>query len=320
MQNEKLCVVCVISNPQLFKRRYELYHQFKKRMLLNQNIDFYTVEMTFCQRDFVITVDKDCPVCSDVQKCGCCAKCHNIRVRTSSELWHKENLINIGVAHLPENWKYVAWVDADLTFTNENWTKDTIDALQHHNIVQLFQTAIDLGPHDEFLNKFEGFGYKYRISNKIDFCKNYSAPHPGFAWACTRYAWESMGGLLEFGILGSGDRSMAYAWIGIVEKSVAKGMNKNYVAMLKAFQENCRYTIKKNIGFVKGCIIHSWHGRKQDRQYSSRWQILVRNDFDPITDLKKNSQGVLEFTGNKPNLIFDINKYFKQRNEDSKEL
>ena len=320
MQNEKLYVVSVISNPQKFKRRYELYYKYKKLMLVNEDVILYTVELAIGQRDFVITINKNCPICSDVQSCCFCDKCHSIRVRSNSELWHKENLINIGVAHLPEKWNYIAWIDADISFANTNWAKDTIEALQHHHVVQLFQNAIDLGPNDEFLNKFDGFAYKFRTVDIKLLNKNYQNWHPGYAWACTKYAWNSFGGLIEFAILGSADRSMVYSWIGLVEKSIPKGINKNYIEMLKAFQEKCNLSICRNIGYVNGTILHNFHGAKQNRQYGSRWQILVRNDFNPITDIKKNSQGILEFTGNKPNLIFEINKYFIQRNEDSIDL
>ena len=61
-----------------------------------------------------------------------------IRVQNNSELWIKENMINLAISHLPADAKYVAWIDADLEFVNKNWVSDTISALQTYPIIQLF--------------------------------------------------------------------------------------------------------------------------------------------------------------------------------------
>jgi len=45
----------------------------------------------------------------------------HIKVETEHSLWIKESMINIAVSDLPQNWKYVAWVDADISFLNQNW-------------------------------------------------------------------------------------------------------------------------------------------------------------------------------------------------------
>jgi hypothetical protein len=36
------------------------------------------------------------------------------------------------VARLPNDWKYVAWVDADVNFTNPHWVRVTVQQLQHY--------------------------------------------------------------------------------------------------------------------------------------------------------------------------------------------
>ena len=42
---EKLYVVTAISNPQNFKRRYELYFKFRDRIMNNQTAILYTVNV-----------------------------------------------------------------------------------------------------------------------------------------------------------------------------------------------------------------------------------------------------------------------------------
>ena len=75
----------------------------------------------------------------------------HVTTETPHPIWIKENLVNVIISDLPENWKYLSWIDADLTFLNRNWVQDTISELQTYDIVQLFQTAVNLGPHGESL-------------------------------------------------------------------------------------------------------------------------------------------------------------------------
>ena len=56
--------------------------------------------------------------------------------RRKTLVWTKENLLNIGLARLPEDWKYVAWIDADIAFRQPGWAAETVQALQHYDVVQ----------------------------------------------------------------------------------------------------------------------------------------------------------------------------------------
>ena len=78
--------------------------------------------------------------------------------------------------------------------------------------------------------------------------------------------------------------------------------------------------INFRLGYVPGIIEHRFHGRKADRGYLSRWNMFVRHGFDPDEDLKRNSFGVFEWTGNKPELIREFDLYLRSRNEDINSL
>lgn len=42
-------------------------------------------------------------------------------------LWHKDNMINLGVENLlPEDCKAFAWIDADLDFESHSWALDKL--------------------------------------------------------------------------------------------------------------------------------------------------------------------------------------------------
>ncbi|NBX51947.1 hypothetical protein EBT25_18915, partial [bacterium] len=238
-----------------------------------------------------------------------------IKVQTKHVLWLKENLINIGAAHLPPDWKYIAWIDADILFLNADWVDDTKEALEFFDVVQLFQSAVNLGPRGETIKVDKSFGYMhsqsgtpYVLSDKYGFW------HPGYAWACTRKAWNTMGGLVDWAILGSADRHMALAWIGKSELSRPGTIHENYKKLLADFEEECKGF---RVGNINGTILHEWHGSLANRKYKERWNILTQNNFDPVTDLGLSKGGVIQLTKMGVRMETEMKKYFQERFEDS---
>lgn len=302
MKADTLWVVSVISNPVRYKSRIALYNAFERRVLAS-GANLLTVELALGGRDFDIYED---------------GKKISLRLRARDELWHKENLINIAVQNLPENWEYVAWLDSDIEFIRPDWPVEIVHQLQHYKIIQVFQDAIDLGPNGEFLQKQNGFAWSYQtLQPRKDKCYNYPHWHPGFGWACDRESWNNMGGLLDVGILGSSDHHMAWALIGEVLDHIPDGLTNGYRKRLKTWEEQVLSTIRKDIGWMPGTIIHHWHGSKKNRKYQERWKILQKHQFDPDKDLIRDWQGVYEFSYVGERLRDDIRRYFRSRNEDS---
>jgi hypothetical protein len=146
--------------------------------------------------------------------------------------------------------------------------------------------------------------------------KGYTFAHPGYAWAATRHALESVGGLLETGILGASDHHQALALINKAHLSIPGGIHPNYIKQIMEWERRARAHIGGNLGFVAGTIEHMFHGLPRDRKYISRWDILTKHQYDPLADIKRNTSGLPELLGNKPELRRDIAKYFASRNED----
>jgi hypothetical protein len=200
----------------------------------------------------------------------------------------------------------------------------------------MFETAFDLDPNgkvighpqESFLSKYVKSGYQ--LPKRGGFWSGYydmEHGHPGFAWASTREALDnmssSMGGpLIDFAVLGAGDRHMALGLVGCMEQSF-EHLNKEYRHALKQWEVRAERWIKRDVGFVRGSIAHMWHGKKKDRGYTDRWKILRDNNFDPILDLTKDSQGLyrLETWDERQIRLRDqIRSYFRSRNEDSIDL
>lgn len=296
-----LYVVTAISNPCRYNSRYKLYESFAK-MVQSSGAILITVEIAFGNRPFIVTKE-DNP--------------HHIQLRTNQEIWHKENMLNIGISKLPKDWQYVAWIDADVSFARPDWVLETIQQLQHYKIVQMFSSAFDLGPNFEPFQKHKGFVFSY-LENLAP-SKDYSNWHPGFAWAATRDAINDLGGLLDTAILGAADRHMAHALLEI-NQGLHKTLTDNYKNNIDRWQQRCNKHIKKNVGYVSGILFHYWHGKKKDRRYGERWSILTSNRFDPEIDLKRDWQGLWQLTERNLKLRDDIMKYFRARNEDSIDL
>jgi hypothetical protein len=299
--DDDLHIVVPINNYIRYKRRYELFQKFKETLLQTPKIKLYIVEIAFGDRPFAVTETGN-PA--------------HLQLRTDNELWHKENSINLMVQRFPPGWKYMAWVDGDIEFHNKNFAVETIHQLQHYPIVQMFQSVVNLGPTDEVVNTFKSFAYQYHSGKKYQ-GDGYEVWHPGFAYACTRKAFNDIGGLLDFAILGAGDHHMALALIGQADKSLPGNVHGAYTRKVLEFQTRCERYIHRNIGYVNGTIIHHWHGPFKSRKYKERWSIITSNNFDPDNDIKRDCQGLYIFNTTNYKLRDDIRAYFRQRNEDS---
>lgn len=299
-------VITMVSNTVRFSSRYRLYHEFRARMEA-QGVRLWTAEIAFGTRPFELTEAND-P--------------YDLQMRSLDEIWHKERALNLLVNRITEQhpgWKYVAWIDADVEFQNDNWLRETVHMLQHYDVVQMFQNAIDLGPSGEALHMHTGLFYMYRMG--MPFKPGYLNGHPGFAWACTREAYHNMGGFIDFAILGSGDRHMALGWIGKIEESVNMNISEPYLRKLFDWQNQCERYIRRDVGYVNGTIMHHWHGRKKDRRYQDRWKILTDLHFDPDRDIKLDSYGLYQLADHGDRRSIElrdrVRDYFHGRNEDS---
>lgn len=299
--DDYLYVVSVISNPARFKRRYQLFNEYQERMSKNPKVKLYTTELQLGKRPFVTNA--------------------TFKIRSDWNLWHKENLINYTMARLPESANYIAWVDADIEFLNKEWAEETIEKLQEFNIVQPWASAIDMGPNQEIIQTHESFCSVYHKNCRTYKAgKGYTYPHPGYSFAFRKDILNKIGGMIDFAIVGSGDHHMATAFIGQVEKSIHNQVHYRYREKLIEYQKLCNRFVQKKIGFVHGIIIHHFHGKKKDRQYTSRWNILIKNDFNPDTDISYDLNRLFQFNGNKPELELEIQSYSYSRNEDSVDL
>lgn len=335
-EDQTLHVAACYSNPFRWRTRRELANDFRRHMSLLPNVRLHMIELAYGDRPFEVTSSE----CSD-----------DIQVRTRSELFHKENLLNLAVQCFPDDWRYGAVVDADFHFARHDLALETIHQLQHYDWVQMFSSYVNVTGETEpgrghipIRQPNFGFAYGY-ISQGCRLPDGYnggwSEPArdaygdwgkgplkwigaPGGAWAFRRSAFDAVGGLLDRCILGSGDWFMAFGLAGQisrvdVERRLGKRIDRyrpEYLTYILAWQERARDAIKGNIGFVDAHAVHHFHGPMARRGYGSRDDILIDNDFSPAHDVSQDWQGVLQLTASKPKLRDAIRLYFVSRSED----
>lgn len=237
-----------------------------------------------------------------------------IGLRSKEELWLKENMINTAVSMaLPYDWQQVAWIDADVHFLRPNWVGECIHKLQHYSWLQMFSHARDLGPNSEMLPENYphanggSFMSVYQDGGLPALRKAYGAgndgyyygaggakPWPGLAWACTREAWDAVGGLIDIAVWGGGDWHIAHALVGKRDGMMHNGLHENYKQIVTSWADKWEDSqrIRRNVGMMEGSIVHAWHGRKTERGYSMKHRLLAEIGFDPVKHLKRDYQGL----------------------------
>lgn len=237
----------------------------------------------------------------------------HIKLDVTDILWIKENLINIGVESLPKNWKFFGWIDRDVEFLNLNWAKACIKKLQYCDLLQPWSECISL---DKDNNPYKDPHYK-ESKKVLSFCYTKSSnslkfqyfTHTGFCWCFNRKFYVKLEKLCDSTIVGGGDSLM-----NICMQQQSENSNFNYLGNI--LKEYCFKFKDAKIDYVRGKILHYYHGEIKDRRYKARYDILHKHKFDPSTFLAYDKNGVLIFSEKGKILKRPLKKYFKQREED----
>lgn len=291
--DDVLHVILVVSNPCLYKRRYQLARECIARLEKTEYIQVYLVELAYGDQSYALTQS---------------GNPRHLQLRCETPLWHKENMINLGIQKLlPTNWKAVAWIDADIQFLNPNWARNTLEVLRKYNVVQPFDTITYLDANNRPGESHPSCTYITRKTGVY-------GGHSGFAWAMRRDIYDQLGGLFERAVLGGGDAIMCNAFVHKGTYEWFPLATPSFKTMIADFARRCANV---RIGHVPGTILHYFHGTLKNRKYEERREILVRHEYDPYVHVERDPSGLLVPTSRCPSgFPQDILKYFQERNED----
>jgi hypothetical protein len=328
MRADLLNVVAVYSNPRRFNSRLRLAKEFILRML-DLGITLTFVEHAFGERPFEFT---------DFNR-----NVNLVQVRggANQEIWLKEALAKLGFQRIKDTqWKYAALIDADTGFQRHDIAIETLHMLQHHPVGQLFTNSIDLGPSGEVVANEWGnavdrsFSAAWVEGQVLDEKGNYGGhtgrallknsetfdcrQHYGYAWGWRREAYDGTGGLIDWLVTGAADYNMAMGFAGMLKGD--PNLSAGYNRRLGEFAARCDRVIKQDIGVVPGLLTHFWHGKKKNRFYISRADILTESKFDPDVDLAWDSQGLPFLCSDNRVLRDGLRRYNMARQEDSVDI
>jgi hypothetical protein len=238
-----------------------------------------------------------------------------LRVTDGDVMWQKERLINLLVANLPAECKYVAWIDADVLLRNPDWPRQAVLQLASSPLVQLFSTARNLERDGTVPQACRPSAASVALGGE-----NPLRPKTkhGMGWAARRELLERHG-LYDTFVIGGGDTAMLGAAYGTPEvvvnaKFLSAGHRDHYLRWADGFYAD----VQGRVGVVEGEIHHLWHGDLEDRRYGGRHEDLAQHDFDPRTDIRTGREGAWRWATDKPALHALLHDYFHSRMQDGR--
>jgi hypothetical protein len=301
-----LCVVAAFFNPCMSRTRTRNFEAFL-RSLSESKVHWRCIECVFGDRGFELPPDP-----------------RIVQIRSQSIVWQKERLLNSLIGQLPDQFSKVAWIDADVVFSNPYWLPETSDALHDHAVIQPFEAAIRL-PEQGFHGQVQA--HEVAVSFAALFRKRpesvagdnfWSHGHTGFAWAGRR-DWLQAHGLYDAALSGTADHLMAHAFVGTWEcPCVFERMKPG--PRWAHFDSWCRSTysaVRSSVSSIPGTVYSFWHGSviARNHGYYRADHCLDELGFDPRRDVSVSASGALEWRSPKPSLHQWAIDYFRSRDE-----
>ena len=234
-----------------------------------------------------------------------------IQVKSNTCLFYKENLYNILVPKIPEQYTKLVFLDADILFSDPEWIDKISNELNRYDVVQPFETSVWLSLYYGVIlkkNKSSVYGLKHGVTNQTELLNNY---HPGFSFAMTRNYYNKIDGFFDKCVFGSGDSIFCNTFFPTeIYFTTVNLIDSEY----KKWSENVR-KIPCNVTYLPFTVYHLYHGTLEKRQYASRYEFLKQYDNKSFDDIfYKNEFEVYETKDN--NLKKIMYDYFVSRQED----
>ncbi len=296
---EELAVLAVFFNPGGYKSTVANFRRFHER-LSAQGVRIRAAELAFGDDPFYV---------SDLEGVA--------EVRTRDILWQFERMVNHLISRLPPVCTKIAWLDSDILFENDQWHQETARALNLYPIVQPFRMGVWLDQRGSENRRAPGI--VAAAARYPDLFTKPSKVHPGFAWAARREVVEKHG-VPDFCILGGGDRVLANAIFGLVWPLEMAHYPPRLQTMIQMWGRRFHADVRGAAGWIDGTVYHLWHGDLVNRAYFTRNLPLVRESFDPSTDICIGQDGAWHWATQKPRLHAAVRDYFLGRKDDGDDL
>jgi hypothetical protein len=297
-------------NPAGYRQRYKNFRIFREQL----SVPLVAVELGY-GNEFELKDDD-----ADVL----------VQLRGSSVLWQKECLLNIALSRVPRNVQVVAWLDADIIFQRADWAAQAVERLQQKPVVQLFSEVQYLPQGITDPGSLAGPERMVRrsITDLVESgswsvadARTWEASGIrrisfGLGWAARRDLLDRHR-FYDAMIMGSGDRAIVWAGYGRYQDTIGRlCLNQARASHYLDWAQRFYGDVQGNIGGIDGRVCHLWHGDLPNRRYGGRHADFANIAFDPVTDISRDSNGLWQWSGERPDLEAFARAYFDSRRED----
>ena len=297
-------------NPLGYRSRRDNYRLFRERL----GLPLITMELGF-QGRFELGPDD-----ADIL----------LQLQGGATLWQKERLLNLAMARLPDGCRFVAWIDCDVIFEDDNWVERAARLLERQPLAQPFDRLVHLRrgelpetaapPQPESLRT--SFASRWQAASLPPGV--FLRPEATFEARCTcGMAWVARRELLDRHrlydamILGLGDKHIAAAATGLAGDAVqCTEMSAPHGEHYRRWADSFGRDVQGDVGCVEGQIYHLWHGDLENRRYLARYRGFRDYEFDPELDLAADPTSAWRWGRDRPELHRHVADYFRGRRED----
>lgn len=284
-----VAVVTCLFNPAGWKSRGRNYSTFADAVRA-AGCTLYCVELLYGDAE---------PVCDADVKI-------NLWGDESHVLWQKESLLSIGLNRaIDDGQGIIGWFDADVVIPPD-WARLAETVLSKRSGPAILHAG------SQWIRQFSG-GVRERWRSAL------LAPHRPFVgggWLGHAELWRTTG-LFDMCIVGGGDWPLATAFLSASGQPLeCPWSHALRFPKIRALWESWRAGIPQlcEATAVPATVTLLPHGSRSRRGYDSRMPLLDR--FDPLHDVRRRSDGILEWTGLNARLQDEVRQYFLSRRED----
>jgi hypothetical protein len=222
-------------------------------------------------------------------------------------------------------------MDADIMFKSNSWPESLLEGLSTNNVIQIFENCHEQNVQE--VNQTPQTDYPYCLNGKstislgsvTDIMTSILSRSGELGYG---YAYNSnvlaKCKLYDSAILGAGDfanilgcvYSSDYEHI-IRNDRFFKNTSDDFIQTYINWAINMSNAVGNLVGYCKEDILVFPHGTRVKRKYVSRESIIKRYKFRPSYDLIPSPNGVYTLSNRILDMSRDIEKYFKNRKEDS---
>lgn len=329
---DTLHVITVISNPCQNPRKVKLYEEFCQRMESYTNINLITVEVNYLGLPFILTQ----PYCEP----------YNIQFRIESPLNLKYNMLNYVISILPNDAEFIAWIDYNIEFLNENWIDSVFEKLKNpnNNFFKLYSDYLILNKDANIIASSTSGGNKNQKNHKNSFQASTLEKFSGTAWAAKKEFITSIGGFLDLCVTNESDLMISSCFEGKVEEILPPNFSEEFKQVLLEWQrcikinnksqeidffnniikkylleEIIESPLKQNRNSVNSSNRKSSSKSKLDepKKYSKYegWDLMIDHHFNPLNDLYRDRRNLFILKRDKEKMYKSFKEYYLATNQ-----